>query len=148
MRNTARKREPAKCEPPMTPMIDIIFNLLIFFLLTPSFQGGEGQLTTNLPRNVGPNMARQDPDKMNIRITLLDEPPMSENVSIELNQQSLGSNFNALEASLCQLQARGLAASYPVLIDPTMAVRHKWVVAAFDRAVAAGFTNIQFSVPK
>jgi biopolymer transport protein ExbD len=37
-------------EPPMTPMIDVVFQLLIFFLLTMKFTIQEGELLTHLPR--------------------------------------------------------------------------------------------------
>ena len=37
-------------EPPMTPMIDIIFQLLIFFLLTLQFVPLEGKLLASLPK--------------------------------------------------------------------------------------------------
>ena len=52
MRN-ARRRRTEKPRLAMTPMIDVIFNLLIFFLLTSVLRGNEGYLTTNLPRDGG-----------------------------------------------------------------------------------------------
>ncbi len=149
MRNVARKREKKQIEPPMTSMIDIIFLLLIFFMLTPSFQGDEAYLTTNLPTNVGPNMGPSNPDIPRIKITLYDEGPEYKDVSIVLNEtQSLGTNFDALRSELVRLRNQGLPPDHPVLINPTMAVRHKWVVRAFDTAIAARFTNIQFAVPR
>lgn len=38
----------------MTPMIDVIFQLLIFFMCTISFKILEGKLDTFLPKNKGP----------------------------------------------------------------------------------------------
>ena len=40
-------------EPPMTPMIDVIFQLLIFFLLTMKFVVQEGKLLSHLPKDKG-----------------------------------------------------------------------------------------------
>ena len=40
-------------EPPMTPMIDIIFQLLIFFMLTMKFVVQEGKLMSHLPKDKG-----------------------------------------------------------------------------------------------
>jgi len=143
----ARRKEAGKMQPPMTPMIDVVFNLLIFFLLTPS-QTSEGYLTTNLPRTSGPVAGKEQKDIKRIKIELFDEEPNGENVSIVLNEnQSLGANFQTLLASLQALRATGLPPDHPVLISPTMATRHKWVVRAFDMAVAARFTEIHFAVP-
>jgi biopolymer transport protein ExbD len=145
MRSVSRQREPAKLQPPMTPMIDIIFQLLIFFLLTPTFSGDEGYLTTNLPRTSGPNPTEQR-DVERIKIELLGQ---RDGVEIVLNEtHAIGDNFEQLEAMLRSFQDRGLAPDYPVLISPTMDVQHKWVVRAFDTAILAQFKNIQFAVPR
>jgi biopolymer transport protein ExbD len=131
----------------MTPMIDVIFQLLIFFMLMP-MQGSEAYLTTNLPREQGPNPTEQK-DLARIKIELLDEGTEGELVNIVLNDtQVLGSNFDGLRAALEGYRAQGLPPNHPVQIAPTMAVRHKWVVKAFDTAVLSRFTNIQFAVPR
>jgi len=147
--------DPAKMSPPMTPMIDCTFNLLIFFILTPSFDLSEGFLTTNLPNYSGPGI--EGPHiPPHLKIELFDVGPDGQYVdgaknefcSITFNNtQNLGGNFEALRAALEDKRNQGLAATTPVLISPTMACKHKWVVKAFDAAVAARYTKIQFSVP-
>jgi biopolymer transport protein ExbD len=142
-----KRAEPAKMQPPMTPMIDCVFQLLIFFMLTPSFESTEGYLTTNLPTTTGPNQAAQV-DVQRIKIELEAIGPKGEGVSIILNDtESFGSNFEGLLAALQGLRAKGLPPDHPVLISPWMGTRQKWVVRAFDMAVAARFTNIHFAVP-
>ena len=149
MRSTSRTREKVKIQPPMTPMIDCIFQLLIFFMLMPTFQSREGYLTTNLPRDQGPNPIPKQEILERIKIELLDEGNEGEGVSIVLNDtQSLGDNFEGLRAALEGYRAQGLQPTHPVLISPTMAVRHKFVVRAFDAAVTARFTSIHFAVPR
>jgi biopolymer transport protein ExbD len=147
--------KPPNMSPPMTPMIDVTFNLLIFFILTPSFDQTEGFLTTNLPQNSGPSSGPQKTE-VRLKVELFDvnqdgqyvDGAKNEFCSITFNEtQNLGANFDALKSALEEKRAAGLAATTPVLISPTMACRHKWVVRAFDAAVAARFTNIQFSVP-
>jgi len=147
MRGTSRQREKIKIQPPMTPMIDIIFQLLIFFLLTPTILA-EGYLTTNLPKTTGPNpLSYKEVER--IKVELREEPPNDENVSIILNDtQNLGSSFAGLQSALRSFRDAGLPPDHPVLIAPTMPVRHKWVVRAFDAAVIAGFSNIHFGVPR
>jgi len=142
-----RREEPAKIQPPMTPMIDCVFQLIIFFMLLPQ-QAGEGYLTTNLPNTSGPVAGKEQKDVQRIKIEL--EVPDNDNkgVNIVLNDnQVFGRNFEGLLAALQGLKARGLPADHPVLISPWMGTRHKWVVRAFDMAVAARFTNIHFGVP-
>jgi biopolymer transport protein ExbD len=139
---------PPVMQPAMTPMIDCTFNLLIFFLLTPSFSMTEGYLTTNLPTTSGPVAGKQQIDVQRIKIELLDEGPKGERVSIVLNDnQNLGDNFESLKNALQTLRSQGLPPNHPVLISPTMACRHKYVVKGFDQAVSAGFSEIHFAVP-
>jgi biopolymer transport protein ExbD len=141
----AKRAERAKMQPPMTPMIDCTFNLLVFFILAPSLALSEGFLTTNLPRS-GPGPGPPPRPEM-IKIGLFDEAG-GRDVSIVLGDtQALGSSFSLLRAALQDMRARGVAADTPILISPTMATRHKWVVGAFDAAVAARFADIRFAVP-
>jgi len=145
----AQKHEQGeKIQPPMTPMIDIVFQLLIFFLLTPS-QSGEGYLTTNLPKTSGPVPNKpQITDVQRVKIELQVPEHDDEGVVIILNDsQNFGRNFEGLLAALQGLRDRGLPPDHPVLISPWMSCRHKWVVRAFDMAVAARFTDVHFAVP-
>ena len=142
-----RPSDAPKMQLPMTPMIDCTFNLLIFFILSPSMAMSEGYLTTNLPTTSGPGSAKTI-EQVRIKIELFDEGPKGADVSIVFNEtQSLGSNFEGLRAALEEKRAQGLAADTPILISPTMSTRHKWVVQAFDKAVQSRFTKIQFAVP-
>ena len=143
MRN-ARRRRTEKPRLAMTPMIDVIFNLLVFFLLTPVLRGPEGYLTTNLPQG-GQGLGPVDPD--GLKVELLERGASGGEVEIVFDGRQVLPDFRALEAELRGLRARGLAADYPVLIAPTGGVRHKWVVRAFDAITAARFRKIGFAVP-
>jgi len=147
MAKALRHADRARMQPPMTPMIDCTFNLLIFFLLAPPFSMAEGFLMTNLP--AGPGCIVDGPIvDYAVKIALYDEGPRGSAVEIVLNEcQSLGSNFQALGAALQRMRDAGLSERVPVLIAPTAACRHKWVVRAFDEAVAARFSDVRFAVP-
>ena len=146
---------PRKIQPPLIPVIDVIFNLLIFFMLTPNVSAGDGYLTTNLPTNSGPVGGKpQDTTQFRLRITLQDVGPngqivegKNEYCSIIVEDHDFGSNFDALQAFLDAKRQQGLPITTPILLAPTMGCYHEWVVRAFDAAVAARFTNIQFAVP-
>jgi len=148
MAKPLKRADGAKMQPPMTPMIDCVFNLLIFFILTPSFSLTEGYLTTNLPAGPGPGVIEGPKWEYPLKIALHDAGRRGEDVDIVLNDyQSLGSSFQALGAALRGFRVAGLSAECPVLIAPTAACRHKWVVKAFDEAVGARFDKVHFAVP-
>jgi len=53
----------------MTPMIDVVFQLLIFFMLTIKFKLLEGKLSAYLPKDVGVNRTQAEPkDKVEIKL--------------------------------------------------------------------------------
>lgn len=58
----------------MTPMIDVVFLLLIFFIVTMKFRIEEGKLEAKLPEDMGQNAggAPVDREKVRIRINLKD----------------------------------------------------------------------------
>src|SRR5687767_12908140 len=58
----------------MTPMIDVVFQLLIFFMLTIKFKVLEGKLAAYLPKDVGVNTTQAEPkEKIEIRLKVLKE---------------------------------------------------------------------------
>jgi biopolymer transport protein ExbD len=67
-----RKRAPIDLSPlkgDMTPMIDVVFQLLIFFMLTIEFKQLEGKLAAYLPKDVGVNQSQAEP-KEKVEIVL------------------------------------------------------------------------------
>ena len=143
MRNAGRRRTE-KPRLAMTPTIDVIFNLLIFFLLTPILRGPEEYLTTNLPRG-GQGPGSSAPEW--VKVELVERGASGGEVEIVFDGCQVLPDFRALDAELRGLRARGLAPDYPILIAPTAGVRHKWVVRAFDAITAARFRKICFAVP-
>ena len=72
-----RKLEEAtaqKADMEMTPMIDVTFLLLIFFMCTIKFKTLEGKLSAYLPKDVGSNTTDAEPkEKVEIRIKVEQE---------------------------------------------------------------------------
>ena len=61
-----------KCELQMTPMIDVTFLLLIFFMCTLKFKVLEGKLGAYLPKDVGVNPQDAEPkEKVDIRLDVV-----------------------------------------------------------------------------
>ena len=70
-----RKQETAEDEEEMdmTPMIDVTFLLLIFFIVTLKFKTLEGRLSAALPKDVGVNPTPAEPiEKVDVRIEVID----------------------------------------------------------------------------
>lgn len=58
----------------MTPMIDVTFLLLIFFMCTLKFKTLEGKLAAYLPKDVGVNTTEAEPiEKVEIMLQVIDE---------------------------------------------------------------------------
>jgi biopolymer transport protein ExbD len=56
-----KKLAKEECELEMTPMIDVTFLLLIFFMCTLKFKTLEGKLAAYLPKDVGVNTSEAEP---------------------------------------------------------------------------------------
>jgi len=68
-KNVLASLNDEKCELEMTPMIDVTFLLLIFFMCTLKFKILEGKLGAYLPKDVGVNPQDAEPvEKVDIRI--------------------------------------------------------------------------------
>lgn len=137
-------------------MIDVIFQLLIYFVVTASFMIDEGVLTAKLPQGSGSPVAADElpPEKINIRLTA--DPADDTLVRIErgsTNNPVRYASFNALASDLDRLrydpevgQAGGIyEPDNPVIIAPQGTVRWQHVVNAFNAAVAAQYTNVSFA---
>ena len=175
MATLKRKAQGGKIEFMMTPMIDIVFQLIIFFMLMPT-QLAEGYLPTNLPNDLGVEQQTMVPPT-GIRIELQHvesqesaastawDPNWGAEVRVLLNQEEVAAentNPNAPDQKVSFGKLRQLLKDkydilkgsgadldkLPVIIQPDRVVWHKHVVAAFDAAVDAGFKNIQFNVPR
>lgn len=80
-RKTQQDKTDQEVKLELTPMIDVTFLLLAFFILTMKFRVLEGKLDAQLPKDMGPSQARtlqEDRPPIRIRLQLLRarvEPP-------------------------------------------------------------------------
>ncbi len=140
-----RRDETATMEAAMTPMIDVVFLLLIFFLWTASFQIAEQILPSQLRSQLGSeNQAQLDPpppddfQRVVIRIGWDGQSPQ-----YRVNQSVVPSldELRALMASL-----RAIKADSPLILHPDSNVPLAFVIGAYDEAKLAGFTQVAFAV--
>ena len=138
----------------LTPMIDVVFQLLIYFLVSTNFALGEQVYRVDLPnREEG---ATADPftlDEEPLRIELRPAGPVDSGlVGIRIEgpwpqPQDFEALFEFLrDRRLDADRPAGLfAPDHPILIDPTGEVRWDRTVDAFNAAVRAGYTNVGFA---
>ena len=126
-----------------TPMIDVVFLLLIFFMCTLKFKTLENKLATYLPTDKGPSRNVEFPDPVEkIRLKL----SMSGGRCIcFVNGRAAGTVPASLRTVYDRLrQIRRALPESPVEIDPDPTVPHKHVVSVMDECIRARATEINF----
>ena len=127
----------------MTPMIDVVFLLLVFFVWTASFQIVEHLLPSNLmavagqgdPTDIDPEEAEFEP--VIIRVLVSDGQPLwLVNDTPRDSLKQVGEMLRVLA------EIKGDA---PVILDPDPAVPLGDVIDLYDLARLAGFVRIQFA---
>ena len=137
-----RKQRPApKIQPPLMPLIDVMFTLMLFFLVAARVRGAEGMIPANLPNLGGPGAARTIADPIFIGL----QPSGAANEGVTI---SLGENPVA-DAGQLYLKLEGAKRLYGeaavVIIKPHPMVRWTHVVNIFNQAVRCHFKEIGFA---
>lgn len=142
-----RQRPAPKLQPPMTPMIDVTFQLLLFFLLACEFRESEGIIPGSLPAKGNITMDSTDvPPPNPIQITVR---PSSDRSSATYEVTGVAVMISAPEELYGSLLARQQALGskdVPVMIVPQGDVPWEFVVEAFNQSVRAEFTKIGFGL--
>ncbi len=138
----------------LTPMIDVIFQLLIFFVITAGFMVNEGVLSAKLPQGPGTpaDPMQLPPQEIIIRITSGEgETDVVINTGTD-EAPVLYDSFGQLAAELDRLRVDpeigqlGLYdADNPIVIQPNGYARWQHVVNAFNAVVTARYTNVRFA---
>ena len=132
----------------MTPMIDVTFLLLIFFLCATKFKTFENKLDTYLPKDTGPSSATPPDERLPTEIKLRHAGPDNSLCEIRFGTRVI-SGFAELKQSIAQRhdtpdKRKDLACN----IYGTDQLHWKYVVMAFDAAVGVGVEKVQFGVGK
>lgn len=128
----------------MTPMIDVVFLLLVFFVWTSSFEIPEFDLPSSIadvPAG-GSEVATQTPppeafDELVIRMRMEDAL-----VVMELNGQRFV-ELDALQNRLSSIISLGVQP--PVIVDPSPQITMNDAVHVYDAARAAGADRVLFA---
>jgi biopolymer transport protein ExbD len=127
----------------MTPMIDVTFLLLIFFLCSIKFKVLDGKLSTYLPKDVGVNVSmmdrKEDLERMEVRLGL--DHRTRHGFSLEMN----GIKYSDLRSFFAK--ARWFAERAPEMraaIHTGEGIEHDHVVKTVNELLRAGLTQITF----
>jgi biopolymer transport protein ExbD len=160
-----QKREFEEVKMEMTPMIDVTFLLLIFFIVTLKFKTLEGRLDAALPKDRGTSTSTaEEVEKVDIVIKvsnpgrLVPDPKtattsspegrllhyVDRKVRFEVGAQQF-TNADALSKYLDQFaRTQEMKDETPVSIDPRKGVVYGDVVTVLDVVIQKGFTQIAF----
>ena len=136
---------PQKMQLPMMPMIDITFQVLLFFIMVMQFRMAEGQIPADLPQQEGVMAAQAVELKLPIRILLRSSVTNSEMPEIEIERENVTlHSWDELYARLVGLQ-KDLGSDTLVIIRPRSDVVWSHVVNADNAAIRAKFKTIAFA---
>ena len=127
-----RGRHEATVE--LTPLIDVVFLLLIFFMVSTSFIR-ETQLQINLPESSG-DLQELEPSTIEIVIDRQGAYAVNDRVLLDTERSTL---VNALQ-TMVQEEASAL-----VVITADAMTSHESVVRAMDAAGSVGLTRISIT---
>ena len=138
-----RQRPKPKMQPPLTPMIDVTFQLLLFFLLTFTFRQAEGLIPGTLPGDQ--SAAEKSVDEPIIVDVVVPLDMVNADAGAFLVD---GDRFDTAAALFDELKDRQSvvgSAEQPVVIKPARGVRWQHVVDAFSQAVRAEYKKVGFA---
>lgn len=123
----------------MTPLIDVIFLLMIFFLMTINFQRPEGVLDNRLPQIGAQNSTdpTKDWETVRLRVKMIRE---NNQLKIYL-QERIVFTYEDLLYYLDQLPKDIL-----IIVEPDNNVPYKHVIGVYNTCLKSGMKDIVFSI--
>jgi len=130
--------------PALTPMIDVTFQLLLFFLLTCEFRESEGMIPGTLP-HTGPGLVcgfDLPPDPITIRV-IPSADRLSASYELSGVREAVASPRRLGQLLKVRQELLGTSEA-PVVIVPAGRAPWRFVVEAFNQAKKADYRKIGF----
>ncbi len=160
----AKDHRSREIELEMTPMIDVTFLLLVFFLCTIRFKTLEGKLSAFLPKDAGVNDRRAEIDtRVDVAIRVVDAGERRDARDASLPWGGSGrfqlvgrrleytvgphrsGELDSLAERLRALRAAGADGDGDATLEPGPGTVYADVVGVLDALAGAGFTSIAFT---
>ena len=139
-----KKKPQDKPEIPIAPLIDAVFLLLIYFMVTSSLEKQEADIFFELPGTVEQEEPLALPDEQIIEIR-----EDGQIVVNEYNYDAPGAKrLIQLQAMLTRLQEASVAnkTTTQVTIAPDQKTKHSIIIRVMDAVSAAGITGVNFAI--
>lgn len=156
--NFLRSRGGEETKLKMTAMIDIVFQLLIFFLVSTRFRTPEGELDAYLPEKGAPVTTQLDVPVDEIRITLRvsqagkDDPTAPPSVLLDgksYRWSSAPPPARTFQNRLKQLSDdAAIRENVPVIIEAEPHLAYKWVIETLNLCRKGRFEQVNFAASK
>jgi len=154
-RTHRRPRGPAKLSLSMTSMIDVVFLLLIYFLVATDFRLGEEVYRLDLPDRTGagsPDPFELDNEPLRISVMSTGLSASMYRLTIEgpyPQPESFEKLFEFLDQTMVGRVESGalFEADHPIIIQPSRSTRWEHAIEAFNAAARARYTNVTFAKP-
>lgn len=143
-------RRHATYTPNVTPLIDVLFLLLLFFLLGSKFRQAEGAIPGSLPKVAGGGPSEGTPPvQVKFVIQVIPEGDNLDTARYKLqgmpDATDAKSLFEKLRQKVSQSGGESGAERIQVVIRPRRNAPWQFVVEAFNQAMRAKFKNIGFA---
>lgn len=139
-----RKKPEEKISIPIAPMIDVVFLLLIYFMVSSTLERQEADLSFQLPGSVEQDEPLELPDEQIIEIL--------EDGQVVVNDYPYDSpefqRFNELAAMLTRFREASAANKVDtiVTISPAESVQHSQIVKVMDACSVAEIEAVNFAL--
>ncbi len=122
----------------LTPLLDVVFLLLIFFMVSTTFKD-ESRLRVQLPQAQGEDVPTKEPERILVQIDRSGAFFVDEQAVVDRDPRTL---VRALNGAL------GGRNPLPVLIQADAQTPHQAVMTAMDAAAELGLTRIAFGATR
>jgi biopolymer transport protein ExbD len=140
--NLSKGLEPVKLELQIAPLIDVVFLLLIYFLVTASLVRKEGDISFVLPANLSPSEMIDVPVEVLIEIDA-DGTVVLEGMQFPMSDHLLNDLVNQIRG-LKQIAASQKSPFFVNLL-PDRDALHKRIIEVMDACAAAEVDSLTFS---
>lgn len=130
-----RRRTRVETDINLTPLIDVVFLLLIFFMVSTTFTR-ETQLKVDLPESASGEHVNESDRQIEVLISAAGEVAINGNAL-------LAPSLETLKAALAR--ESGGDVSLPVVITADAQTPHQSVITAMDAAGQQGFTRLRLT---
>ena len=139
-----KRQDDPKAEIAMTPLIDCVFLLLVFFMVSASIQKSEADISISLPGTAAQSEAVEIPDEQIIQITEAGNVYLNDLEYDSVDSEDMPELVETLKRFAETAEANKVPAM--ITIAPEDGVVQQRVVDVLNACTAAKIANVTFAV--